>query len=471
MARSFRFFTGRHSLLFRRISIAQAVPAFGGYDFDSAGNAYITTAGPVAESARLKILSLFQPHFAAVQGHFVEQSAASRIIFQEGKYNFLQLRAWRSAISARLLGLEGAVYYVALDPRDNQVLIGISQRRYEEIRSLVLQGTAHLAIPADALAFEAAPDPTETDSFSSESDCSPEAVIPEPGCGEPDPYQPPPPTTLSDYVRPVRGGLQGEFYLQQLDTTALGTIGFVARYCPGDCYYVLVTAAHNTYRMASVDYNLVAQPRFASRPRTSSDYYYVGWERWDPPWSRNRAFGISGPFAQGYTNCIEINCRRSDMALIQLEVSASGFGTLVRPQQRLDHGNTVAGQIDIYTNQFITIVGELVPVGGQVIDKIGKTTGWRVGTVVSNCTDIYIPYPDPNSSEPAVLRCQLQSGFPISGSGDSGGPMFLWYGNNQAALVGLYHRQGFGYYWGTRIHQMRNDLNLAHDDALGFGVY
>ena len=54
---------------------------------------------------------------------------------------------------------------------------------------------------------------------------------------------------------------------------------------------------------------------------------------------------------------------------------------------------------------------------GQTLDKVGRTTGWTVGTVMQTCIDTFVADTD------IALICQTRvlSGL---GGGDSGSPVF-----------------------------------------------
>ena len=71
---------------------------------------------------------------------------------------------------------------------------------------------------------------------------------------------------------------------------------------------------------------------------------------------------------------------------------------------------------------------------GQLVDKVGRTTGWTRGQVSNTCVNTGV------SGTSIVLLCQTWvesiGGGAIVAGGDSGSPTFIDLGGNNATLVG-----------------------------------
>jgi hypothetical protein len=69
---------------------------------------------------------------------------------------------------------------------------------------------------------------------------------------------------------------------------------------------------------------------------------------------------------------------------------------------------------------------------GNLIYKVGRTTGFKIGQRGQTCMNENIgmnasKYLDPPPSN-TVLLCQYRTTQTVNGSGDSGGPVFFWDG-------------------------------------------
>nr|WP_273000261.1 hypothetical protein [Hydrogenibacillus schlegelii] len=70
------------------------------------------------------------------------------------------------------------------------------------------------------------------------------------------------------------------------------------------------------------------------------------------------------------------------------------------------------------------------PYAGQILDKIGRTTGWTYGKVTGTCVDV-----NQAGSDITLLGQDIVAAG--SGGGDSGSPVFYWHGGNEVILYGL----------------------------------
>lgn len=78
--------------------------------------------------------------------------------------------------------------------------------------------------------------------------------------------------------------------------------------------------------------------------------------------------------------------------------------------------------------------GAAMPYMGEIVEKVGQTTGWTRGDVTHTCVDETTSF----GGNPVMgLLCQARADF-YTESGDSGSPVFTFtYG--QPSLLGMFH--------------------------------
>lgn len=119
-------------------------------------------------------------------------------------------------------------------------------------------------------------------------------------------------------------------------------------------------------------------------------------------------------------------CRFSDSIFVKYDKKSLGsFGKIARP--------TGEGSLSLNpANARFTIKGKATtgPVAGQILNKVGRTTGWSSGVVTATCADLG------SSGSQYNMFCQ---GIVRAGTlgGDSGSPVFLRTKKNDVTLVGL----------------------------------
>ena len=206
-----------------------------------------------------------------------------------------------------------------------------------------------------------------------------------------------PVVTLRDRVRPVDGGLQVAF------SNYLCTLGFNA--FAGNIRSYLVNS-HCTLTRNGVDWTNHYQ-------NTVAGANFIGQEYRDPP----------------LFNCmVNRRCRWSDAALGAYAYGvASDLGQIARPTfwQRLIGSIT----IDPQRPNFQIRAERPFPLRGQMLEKVGRTTGWTWGLVTSTCVDTNVL----NTNITMLCQDHVSGG---SDFGDSGAPVFRWgygsetFGNN-----------------------------------------
>ena len=104
------------------------------------------------------------------------------------------------------------------------------------------------------------------------------------------------------------------------------------------------------------------------------------------------------------------------------------------------------------SNPYFTVVGAGTIAEGDIVHKVGATTGWTSGVVYSNCENITVDYEELGGN--GRLLCQVgyesPNGEVLSGNGDSGSPVFKCVdyagrdshsdcSSGRVLLVGIHH--------------------------------
>ena len=285
----------------------------------------------------------------------------SSVSYRTVEYSFLQLSEWRELIRPAVWASDDATG-LDLDEARNRLTVSLRTGVGEsEIRAAVQL----LGVPEDVLYFEIRG-----------------TITAAAGPG--------------DRARPVRGGYR---IASRLDT--LCSYGFNAML---DGNIVMVTASHCTETAFEVDNDSVWQNTIAASN-------FIGKEHKDPPGS----------------TCGSYPCRASDAAAIDLVLSPDSIGlyqiarTTFRREGTASEGSRTIDASDPY----FTIENEShYPVMGMELNKIGQTTGWTYGNVVTTCEEVPVT-DDLDPETDYIVTC----GYEIdarAGPGDSGAPVFYW---------------------------------------------
>jgi hypothetical protein len=211
------------------ISLARAVPGFGGFYLDSRGTpvVYLKNAAQRGNAERA-----LEPFFRA------HGLAASQLRVLPAKYDWAQLERWFARASVEVLAAPGGVF-VDADEASNRVLVGVKRGAAASIRGLV----ARLGIPEAAVVIRE----TEPIHFAA---------------------------TLRDEVRPIVGGLQINF------PGFLCTLGFNAVSSSQNSF---ITNSHCTTTQGGTEGTPYWQPLETVQPAQ------IGTEVDDPVYQRNIA--------------------------------------------------------------------------------------------------------------------------------------------------------------------------------------
>jgi len=202
--------------------------------------------------------------------------------------------------------------------------------------------------------------------------------------------------TLQDQVRPVVAGLQIHF------GNFLCSIGFNAVSGGQNSF---VTASHCTNRQGGVEGTLYYQS-LSSQPNS-----FIGTEVADPVYFRG---GVCPKHRV---------CRYSDSARAAY---AAGVPFTLGGIAQTSGPND--GSLDI-TGSF-AVTSEGTAVVGDVVNKVGRTTGWTQGTVTNTCVNTGV------SGTKIVQLCQTFVSAGV-GAGDSGSDIFGLTGGSSVQLLGI----------------------------------
>jgi len=358
------------------LQMARAIPGFGGLFYDAEGypNVYLRDPGAPAALAALKSLG--------------GKALNGELRVRQGDYDFAQLVEWKRALRPALLGRPGVVFLDA-DEASNRIVVGIDAARAKSLGTTDFdQALAAQGVPGAAVVYREAPAFHDLVGVQA---------------GE---KRGAPTVTIQSTIRPAPGGVQMIFL--QLPYAFFCTSSFNA-YLGGA--YGFVTNSHCTDNRGQVD---------------GTQYTQGG-----DPFGAVIATEIADPAYFTGTPCPAGNkCRYSDSSFAQYNGNSTRLGsfrTLAHPSAR----GPFQGSITLKpAGSRFTIAGVGSAAQGQIVNKIGVTTGWTYGQVVATCADINI------TGTTYTLLCQniVTAG---ADHGDSGSPVFAWTKGNSVTLLGI----------------------------------
>ena len=198
--------------------------------------------------------------------------------------------------------------------------------------------------------------------------------------------------SLQGAWRPTIGGIQINF------PGFLCTLGFNVG---GGSF---ITNSHCTTTQGGTENTPYWQPTQTSRPTQ------IAREAADP------AYATGGTCPSGR------RCRRSDASRATYINSTTYTVGRIAKTGRPGRSLTVTGQF--------SITAEGSAVVGQVVNKVGRTTGWSQGSVVQTCANYNV------SGSNVTQLCQTAVSATV-GSGDSGSPVFRITSGTNVTLVGI----------------------------------
>jgi hypothetical protein len=293
--------------------------------------------------------------------------ATSDLRVRRGQFTYAQLAGWFGPASRGALAERGVVY-AHLDEASNRVTIGVENAEAGGRARALLE---RLGVPDEAVLVR-----------------------------ESKPVRPV--TTLQDRVRPVGGGLQINF------SSFVCTLGFNALRSGVASY---ITASHCTDIQGGTEGTKhYQQDRFHANT-------LIGTEAADPKYFTGGACPANR------------RCRYSDTSRGRY---ASGVSQTLGRIARTTSRNSIKGSLTISSAApAFTVNGERPnSLVGQILNKIGRTTGWTFGKVVATCVATNVDQSD------ITQLCQTFVNAGVNG-GDSGSPVFAWTsGSSTVRLAG-----------------------------------
>ncbi|MCI0432096.1 MAG: S1 family peptidase [Gemmatimonadetes bacterium] len=202
--------------------------------------------------------------------------------------------------------------------------------------------------------------------------------------------------TLRDFIRPSRGGHQINF------GNFLCTLGFNATHAAGASF---ITNSHCTNVQGGTEGTLYYQPL------STVAGSFIGTEAADP------VYFMGGVCPAGR------RCRYSDAARVAYTGGASFV--LGRIQRTTGLGSiTIMGVYKIVKERLAS------PLLGQVVNKVGRTTGWTQGSVAGTCVNTNVA----NTNITQLCQAFVNAGV---GGGDSGSNVFRIKTGNEVVLFGI----------------------------------
>jgi hypothetical protein len=310
------------------------------------------------------------------------KSLGPEVLLRRGDYELDRLLSWKAELRP-LLALPGVVL-LDVDEARNRLVIGLdaTSRSKGLDRDRLERQLLSVSVPRQAVEL------VETSPF-------------EPWVG------------VQSKLRPVPGGVQIVF------SNFACTLGFNAY--RGNVFGFVVNS-HCTGVRGEID-----GMRYSQSVPSSGQ---IGTEIADPGFSSDPPC----PFAR--------RCRFSDAAFARYDKPRTGvLGKIARPT----FGETEQGSLTLNpAGARFTITGRVAsPLAGDVVHKVGRTTGWTFGSVVRTCADINI------SNNDVTMFCQsvVRGG---GGPGDSGSPVFYRTGGGiKVKLAGILWGGGFDSVFGA----------------------
>lgn len=344
----------------------------------------------------------------ALTAHFPDATRNRSFDFLHGDYRFSDLVDWERAM-------------IDVLAHDHVNGMGVSQRR-NRIRLAVTEPAQQRAEVRKTLEEHSVPSG---------------AVVIEAG-GE---FHP----SLRDQHRLLYGGLQIQYADNVFSSAGTCTLGYAAevRGMIG-----IITASHCSAEWSSKDDTDYFQP---NRTLIAPAVNQVASEAVDPPW------GYSG-----HSWCPSgHDCRFSDANFSEATVDIA-IGDIARTCcYSRNEATTNWNGTDTFD-----ITGNREPIVGDMVDKVGRSTGWTWGYVVEDCFH--------HDLGDIVIMCQHLADYGEAG-GDSGAPVFDWInwsnetngGTYDVAYAGLHsgftHLAGEKYSVYTSQYDLRNELDGGRD--------
>lgn len=328
------------------------VPGFGGLYVDTDNRLHVFLTDTSTRQASVTAIGQFVDAHGGQSARLLQA-----MVVHKARYDFRQLSQWHVAVSGRVN--QKGITQTAIDKSANRLEIGV----LDNSTLARVRGELGVAgVPSEAAAVRI---------------ISPTNIT----------------TTLRDFSRPVRGGLQVQL------GGGFCTLGFNAYsrffYDTDSSSAYFVTNSHCTDSFGSSTGQQAGQPDLNN---------LIGYEVADPPLITN-ASDSRCPVGR--------NCRFSDAALFQYYDGVSREHATI---EKLSSGLTISGY---YTINDANRNASFFP--NETMMKVGRTTGFSSALIGNQCVTVAQFANGVDTGRTMV--CQAQANY-SSGPGDSGSPVF-----------------------------------------------
>ena len=309
------------------VEISKTVPGFGGYFLEGGKLVGYTTDLAQAPAARAALDAVAQKRRSAV-GEATSTAPVPEI--RQASYSFVQLSAWRDALFGQLVRSD-LIIFDDLNEARNLIEIGLKS---ESGRPASIEIVRQLGIPPNAVEMRV------SGRVSSTTD------------------------SLRTYKRPLQGGLQIAYHDTAWWTCSFGFNAYRHNAYGGS--YGFVTNSHCSSSLFADDNTIFYQPDTLSVHR-------IGVSQFDP---------MPQPGCSG-------NCRYSDALAAAYDTTNFTLGLIARPTNRVLGAGGIGSVAIDGSLPNLNIVGKSpYSTQGDLVDKVGRTTGWTYGGVATTCVDI-----------------------------------------------------------------------------------
>lgn len=359
------------------ITLNRLIPSFGGLYRGEKGEVRVLLADPAAEPAARQVIEAYLRTRQAASGHAIENIP---IAFAQAKHTWFDLSAYRDGL-VDVLSLPGVVYLDA-DEACNCVTVAVVNKEAKPAAERFIEKAG---VPAGVVRI------VQHAEFAFAQ-------------------------SLRDQFRPTKGGVRIKFnsflsFGGSCTETAVALRGGVLG---------LITNSHCTRTIGGVE-----QTEIYQAGTVPFGFDFVATELVDPPWTASVPGCPAGRL-----------CRLSDSAFAAFANPLDGaIGKLALPAAMC--GNTPCSLQLNNANDELTVVGTSgAPVVGDLLGKIGQTTGFTRGAVTASCVLVNVgarSFLDPANLS---LPCQDFVGAAMD-HGDSGAPVFSLLPGQRAVLAGI----------------------------------
>ncbi|HEU0302589.1 MAG TPA: hypothetical protein VFR37_24225 [Longimicrobium sp.] len=403
-ARDIRQFRSARAL-FRAVASEQ-VPGFGGLFYEDDGTPVVylkdVRQGARAQAALDPVLRE-RRYFG--RGHVPGRRT---LVVRQGRYDYLELSEWSDRVLAAVAGVPGMFHTGVVDSW-NRVEVAV------ENVSAVQQRLRQAGIPGEVVKVVV-------------------ARRPEPMIG-------PPQTVRDTFVTPP-GGIR--IVSRQSGRYIAGcTLGFNL-YDTGTGGRWFATNSHCTPVMGQLDPGTEFHQPYDNLNDPADPLRFFGLEDWDPPFTDTAYHWMYAASCPETTFPVpDYKCRNAELAWVRYPAHVPwDLGGIARPallnttdggdpSEPEPYGRFIA--LDPVNPTFRIVGSAMYALEGEMVDKVGATSGWSRSRVVRSCTNMVV-----KDHDKMVICNQKTEGGDISG-GDSGSPVFRNHGDGTVTLLGILH--------------------------------